>query len=64
MNMDKCAKRDKGMGSKTQNFHGTKHAAEQAMWFGVWQNSDTMPNEQQHRRDKKSAKCTNQRAGI
>ena len=54
-------KREKGMAFNTMNFHGTKHISEQILWFGVPLVSNTMANEQHHKRDKKSAKRTNQR---
>lgn len=65
MNMDKCvAKRDKGMGYNTLNFHGCKHAAEQYLSFGVPGVTDCQSNEQHHKLDKKTARRTNQRPGT
>ena len=65
MNMTKrIGKRQKGMGYKTMNFHGTKHIADSILDFGVCNNFNTFHNERHHKRDKGSAKRTNRRPGT
>jgi hypothetical protein len=62
MNMTKViAKRTKGMGSKTQNFHGAIHIPDTILHFGVPANFNTFHNERHHKRDKASSKRTNRR---
>jgi hypothetical protein len=62
MNMTKqVAKREKGMGAKTQNFHGTLHIPDTILDFGVPNNFNTFHNERHHKRDKASSKRTNKR---
>ena len=65
LNLSKVVgKRSEGMGNKTMNFHGTIHVPDWILWFGVPSCLDTMPNEQHHKRDKRTSKRTNKQKGT
>ena len=54
-------KREKGMGCKTFNFHGSTHVAEDILDFGVPINVNTSSNEMHHKPDKNAALRTQRR---
>ena len=65
MNMSKMVgKREKGMGCRTMNHHGTKHVPDQILDMGVNSNVNTTSNESHHKADKKTAQRTNKRPGT
>ena len=57
----RVGQRSVGMGFKTMNFHGTLHAPDDIMNFGVPANVNTMSDEMHHKDDKKSSKRTQYR---